>query len=168
MAAEGKDDFFAKAIDEMMDIQERQRGAFKGNKDPRVMDANLSDFYTMLVAQKEDATIRDINKTLKPQEKYHFMLVIRGMAKAGHWDEIKAFVAQKKPVVTFAFLAEVANEHGKVPLAVEAIRKIADYDEKIPILIDIGQWRDAIEESFNGKRMEYLDDIRQKGPSFVE
>jgi hypothetical protein len=29
MAAEGKDDFFAKAIDEMIDIQERQRAMFK-------------------------------------------------------------------------------------------------------------------------------------------
>jgi len=62
----------------------------------------------------------------------------------------------------------VCNEFGKVPLAVEAIRKITDFDEKIPMLIDIQQWRDAIEESFQGKRMEYLDDIRQKGPSFVE
>lgn len=66
------------------------------------------------------------------------MLVIRGMAKAGQWDEIRQFVTQKKPVVSFAFLAEVANEHGKVPLAVEAIKKITDYDEKIPMLIDIG------------------------------
>lgn len=59
-------------------------------------------------------------------------------------------------------------EHGKVPFAVQAIKKITDYDEKIPRLIDIEQWRDAIEESFVGKRLEYLDDIRQKGPSFVE
>lgn len=65
-------------------------------------------------------------------------------------------------------MAEIANDNGKVPLAVEAIRKIADFDEKIPMLIDIGQWRDAIEETFQGKRLEYLDDIRQKGPSFVE
>jgi Vps16, C-terminal region len=73
----------------------------------------------------------------------------------------------KKPPVTYAFLAEVCTEFGKVPFAVEAIKKISDYDEKIPMLIDIGQWRDAIEEAFNGKRLEYLDDIRQKGPAFV-
>lgn len=36
------------------------------------------------------------------------------------------------------------------------------------MLIDIGQWRDAIEETLISKRMEYLDEIRQKGPSFVE
>jgi hypothetical protein len=71
-------------------------------------------------------------------------------------------------VVSFSFLAEVAHEGGRVPLAVEAIRRIADPDEKIPMLIDIGQWRDAIEEAFQGKRLEYLDEIRQKGPSFVE
>jgi hypothetical protein len=74
----------------------------------------------------------------------------------------------KKPPVTYSFLAELCIEHGKVPMAVEAIKKISDYDEKIPMLIDIAQWRDAIEECFNGKRMEFLDEIRQKGPGFVE
>ena len=148
MVSEGKDEFFAKTIDDMIDIQERQRVMFKSTKDPRIMDSSLADFYQLLISQKEDASVRDINKTLKLQEKYHYMMVIRGMAKAGQWDDIRQFVTQKKPVVSFAFLAEIANDNGKVPLAVEAIRKIADFDEKIPMLIDIGQWRDAIEETF--------------------
>ena len=54
----------------------------------------------------------------------------------------------KKSPVPYSFLAEICTEHGKVPFAVEAIKKITDYDEKIPMLIDIGQWRDAIEETF--------------------
>mgnify|MGYP003338555419 CR=1 FL=1 len=74
----------------------------------------------------------------------------------------------KKPPVTYAFLAEVCVEGGKLPLATEALRRISDPDEKIPKLIDIQQWRDAIEESFTSKRLEYLDEIKAKGPSFVE
>ena len=29
------------------------------------------------------------------------------------------------------------------------------------------QWKDAIQESFNGKKYEYLDEIQAKGPEFV-
>ena len=65
-------------------------------------------------------------------------------------------------------MAEICNEGGKIPLAVEAIRKIGDYDEKINMLIELGQWRDAIEEAYNGKKLDYLDEIRAKGPKFVE
>ncbi len=43
----------------------------------------------------------------------------------------------KKPPVTYSFIAEICTEGGKIPMAVEAIRKISDYDEKIPMLIDI-------------------------------
>ena len=74
----------------------------------------------------------------------------------------------KKPPVTYAFLAEICVEGGKLPLATEALRRISDPDEKIPKLIDIQQWRDAIEESFACKRLEYLDEIKAKGPSFIE
>jgi hypothetical protein len=80
---EGKDEFFARIIDEMVDCQERERAMFKDTKEPRVMDASLADFYTMLIARKQDATVRDILKTQKLPEKYHFMMVIRAMAKAG-------------------------------------------------------------------------------------
>ena len=57
---------------------------------------------------------------------------------AQQWDDIKQFISMKKPPVTYAFLAEVCTEFGKVPYAVEAIKKITDYDEKITMLIDIG------------------------------
>ncbi len=43
----------------------------------------------------------------------------------------------KKPPVPYAFMAEICHEFGNVPLAVESIRKITDYDEKIPMLMDI-------------------------------
>jgi len=66
----------------------------------------------------------------------------------------------KKAIVPYAFLAEVCYDYGNIPLAVESIKKITDYDEKIPMLIDIGQWREAIEEIHNGKKFDYLDDVR--------
>ncbi len=96
------------------------------------------------------------------------MMAIRGFAKCGNWEDVAYFINMKKTPVSYSFLAELCIEHGKVPLAVEAIKKISDYDEKIPMLIDIAQWRDAIEETFISKRTEYLDEIRAKGPSFIE
>ena len=42
----------------------------------------------------------------------------------------------KKPPISFGFLAEICHEYGNVPLAVEASKKISDYDEKITMLID--------------------------------
>lgn len=112
--------------------------------------------------------MRDIYKSLKVPEKYHIMLAIRGAAKQGQWDVVTDYIKMKKPPVSYSFLAEICTDGGKIPLAVEAIKKLSDYDEKIPMLMDIAQWRDAIEESFNGKRLEFLDDIRAKGPAFVE
>jgi hypothetical protein len=96
------------------------------------------------------------------------MMAIRGFARCNNWEDVTYFINMKKTPVTYSFLAELCIEYGRVPLAVEAIKKISDYDEKIPMLIDIGQWRDAIEETMISKRLEYLDEIRQKGPSFVE
>lgn len=74
----------------------------------------------------------------------------------------------KKSPVPFGFLAEVCFDFGNIPLALESIKKISDYDEKIPMLIDFAQWREAIEEIFNSKKFDYLDDVQQKGPPFVQ
>jgi len=165
-----KEDFYAKTLDEMLMVQEKQRQIFKQTQDERVKDGPMSDLIGLLIAggKEKEKDVKELKNVLKINEKYYYMMVIRGFARAGNWNDFYYFVQQKKSVVTYSFLAELAIEYGKVPMAVEAIKKIQDYDEKIPMLIDIAQWRDAIEESFNGKRLEFLDEIKQKGPPFVE
>lgn len=96
------------------------------------------------------------------------MVVVRAFAMNGNWDDVAAFVQMKKPPIPYQFMAEICNEYGNIPLAVESIRKINDTDEKILMFIDIQQWREAIEESFSSKKSEYIDEIRRKGPNFVE
>lgn len=139
-------------------------------KQERVVKDSLSDTIALLIAGGKDRErdVKELKNALKLPEKYYYMMAIRGFAKADNWNDLQYFIEMKKSPITYSFLAELCIEHGKVPLAVEAIKKISDYDEKIPMLIDIAQWREAIEESFNGKRLEFLDEIRQKGPSFVE
>ena len=90
----------------------------------------------MMGRDGEQAT-REMYKSLKVPEKFHFMLAIRGAAKQGQWEVVTDYIKMKKPPVTYAFLAEVCVEGGKLPLATEAIRRISDPDEKIPMLIDI-------------------------------
>lgn len=46
----------------------------------------------------------------------------------------------KKPPVTFSFLAEICHDYSNDDLALEAIKKISDYDEKITMLIDFNRW----------------------------
>lgn len=116
----------------------------------------------------KEKDVKELKNALKLPEKFYYMMAIRGFAKAENWNDFYYFIQMKKPPVSYSFLAELCIEYGKVPFAVEAIKKITDYDEKIPMLIDINQWREAIEETFNSKRMEFLDEIRQKGPAFVE
>jgi hypothetical protein len=170
MSLEGKDDFFAKMIEEMIDVQDRQRALFKQTKDRSLVDCSLNNLYQKLSGMNKEGEqqMRDMVKNLKVPDKYHAMLAVRGAAKQGQWEVVTDYIKMKKPPVTYQFLAEISTEGGKIPLAVEAIKKISDYDEKIPMLMDIAQWRDAIEESFNGKRLEFLDEIRAKGPAFVE
>lgn len=118
--------------------------------------------------KEKEKEVKELKKSLNINEKTYFMIVFKAFAKMGNWEDTASFLKMKKPPIPFAFMAEVCYDEGNIPLAVEAIRRISDYDDKIPMLIDIGQWRDAIDETFNGKKFDYLDDIRQKGPAFVE
>ena len=126
----------------------------------------MNDMITHMIALGKDKEkeVKDIKNAIKLNEKTYFMIVVRAFAKARNWDDVAAFVTMKKCPIPYAYLAEICYEFGNIPLAVESIRKITDYDEKIPMLIDIAQWREAIEETFTGKKFDYLDDIRQKGP----
>lgn len=42
------DDFYAKMIEESIDVQDRQRGLFRVTKDPAVVDCPLANFYYLL------------------------------------------------------------------------------------------------------------------------
>lgn len=42
---EVKEDFYAKQIEEMMEIQDRQKETFRANKDPSVIDRSVANFY---------------------------------------------------------------------------------------------------------------------------
>jgi len=154
----------------MIEVQDRQRAAFKSTKDATLVDCSLGYFYQKLSLMGKDGeqALREMYKSLKVPEKYHLMLAIRGAAKSGQWEVVTEYIRMKKPQVPYSFLAEVCLEGGKPPLATEAIRRISDPDEKIPMLIDIQQWRDSIEEAFACKKLDYLDEIKAKGPSFVE
>ena len=139
MMNEGKDEFYAKIIEEMIEVQERQRIVFKDTKKLEVMQGPLQELYFNYTSKGKDgdAGIRDMLKSMKILERHHFMLVIRSLARNNQWNQVVEFINQKKPAVTYSFMAEVCVEHGKVPFAVQAIKKITDYDEKIPRLIDI-------------------------------
>lgn len=165
-----KDEFYAKTVIEMIEVTDRQRQIYQATKNPKMMDASLNDMITGLLmgGKEKEKDVRDLKNALKLNEKAYFMVVNRAFAKNKNWTDVASFIQMKKPPVPHAFLAEILYDEGNIPLAVEAIKKISDYDEKIPMLIDIGQWREAIEETYNGKKLDYLDDIRQKGPQFVE
>ena len=47
-------------------------------------------------------------------------------------------------------MVETCFAEGKKDLARDAALKIKDVHEKVPILIDIEYWRDAIQETFAG------------------
>ena len=89
-------------------------------------------------AKDKDKEVRDLKNLLKLNEKNYFMVVIRAFAKSRNWEDVASFISMKKPPVPFAYLAEICHEYGNVPLTVEAIKKIQDYDEKIPMLMDFG------------------------------
>ena len=68
------------------------------------------------------------------------MMIIRGWAQQKNWEDIREFIRMKKPPVTFSYLAEICHDNANDDLALEAIKKISDYDEKITMLIDFGRW----------------------------
>jgi hypothetical protein len=60
-------------------------------------------------------------------------------------------------------MVETCFSEGKKDLARDAALKIKDVHEKVPILMDIEYWREAIQETFAGKvQDQYIDDIRAK------
>ena len=89
---------------------------------------------------QHEKDLKDMKNTLKLPEKAYFMMIIRAWAQQKNWEDVAAFIKQKKPVVSYAFLAEICYDYGNENLALEAIFKISDYDEKITMLIDYGRW----------------------------
>jgi len=87
----------------MIDVQERQKDMFKATKDARFMDVPVSDLYSVLIAKGKEgeSVIRDLNKSIKAGDKYHYMMAIRGYAKSGQWEDVKAFIQMKKPPITY-------------------------------------------------------------------
>ena len=103
-------------------------------------------------------------KSLKLPEKYHVMISVRALAKQGKWESVKDYITMKNPPISYQFLVELCMSEGKKDLARDAALKIKDVHDRIPILIDIEYWREAISEAYTGKvQDQYLDDIRQKG-----
>lgn len=107
-------------------MQDKQRIAFKNTKDQRLVDCSLSDMVAIYISggKEQESAVRDLKNSLKLQEKYYYMMAIRGFAKCNNWEDVAYFVNMKKTPVTYSFLAELCIEHGKVPLAVEAIKKL--------------------------------------------
>ena len=60
---------------------------------------------------------------------------------------------------------DLCKTQGKNLLATMAAHKLPSKDDRILALIDLDQWKDAIELSIKHDRRFYLDDIRTKGPS---
>lgn len=85
---EGKDEFYAKIIEEMIEVQERQRIVFKETKKLETMQAPLQELYFNYTSKGKDgdAGIRDMFKSLKILERHHYMLVIRSLARNGQWN----------------------------------------------------------------------------------
>ena len=84
------------------------------------------------------------------------MMAIRAVAKQGKWDIVKDYISMKNPPCTYQFMVETCYTESKkeglpreesqkiLSLARDAALKIKDVHEKVPILIDIEYWREAI------------------------
>jgi hypothetical protein len=103
LALDQKDEFFPKMIEEMMEVQDRQRATFKSTKDPSIVDASLGLYYQKLSLMGKDGeqAMKEMYKNLKVPEKYHVMLAIRGAAKQGAWEVVTEYIKMKKPPVTY-------------------------------------------------------------------
>lgn len=144
-------------------MQDRQSDKFRASKNPELIDCSLADFYTFLQGKDGEQLQRDMFKLFKLPEKYHAMMAVRALAKQGKWDIVKDYITMKNPPCSYQFMVEICMSEGKKDLARDAALKIKDVDVKVPILIDIEYWREAIQEAFAGKAQDqYLDDIRAK------
>jgi hypothetical protein len=93
------------------------------------------------------------------------MYILQSHAFKKDWDPTIRFVEAENPPVPAHFLYELCIAHGKNLLATKAAHKLPGKDERIVALIDLCQWKDAVELCFKLDRKFYLDDIREKGPA---
>lgn len=177
-----KDEFYSKVLEESIVSQKKIRDYISDprmrellsvsrakpegddpNKPQRsMMDKTLADLISDLIrgGKDKEKEVKELRQVLKIPERQYYMMAIRGFAQANNWDDLYYFINMKKTPVGYSFLAELCIQYDKLPMAVEAIKKLSDAEEKINMLMDIGQWREAIEEAFQSKKLEYLDDIR--------
>jgi hypothetical protein len=53
------------------------------------VDGSLSDLIGVLIAggKEREKDVKEVKNTLKINEKYYYMMVIRGFAKAENWND---------------------------------------------------------------------------------
>jgi hypothetical protein len=105
---------------------------------------------------------------LQLTDKQHFTFLISAQAEQGQFDYIqKNYLNTTKKIVSSRSIAEICLRHKQKDLAAKFAAKIADYEEKIPFLIDLERWEEAMNEIVTGKKFDYVDELRAKGPRGV-
>lgn len=107
-----------------------------------------------------DQEIKNLQKHLKLTDKQHFSLLIAAQAEQGQFDYIhKNYLQVKKAIVPPRYIAEICLKHKQKDLATKFALRIQDFDEKIPFLIDLEKWEEAVNEIVSGKKFDYLEEV---------
>lgn len=82
--------------------------------------------------------------------------------------EVLNYLKEKNPKLPFKYIAEIFIEFDERQYAMEAVQKIKNVDDQMPLLIQLGEWKTAVDAAFSSDDPGYyLEQIERNGPSFV-
>lgn len=162
------DAFFKGMLEEMIQVQESLRQAQSRELGVDASNADvIRHFNDVAIATKNRkglAEIAAVQKLTGMTDSQVYTYIVQSHARKNDWDPAIRYIEAEQPKVSPYFLLELCMSSGKQLLATKAAHKLPSKDDRILALIDLCQWKEAVELCFKLDRKYYLDDIRQKGP----
>jgi hypothetical protein len=136
-----------------------------------IIDAPLQRYIEILEG-KGQFNLKDaankMQKELKLPSKLFETIVVQTHIKEQMWGKVKAKISMKSPPCPFEYIAELCYFANNREMAVEAMVKIPDEEERILMLINYACWQPAVEEVFKTKNpANYTDFLLHKSPKWV-
>lgn len=104
-------------------------------------------------------------RDFKVPDAAYYYVKIRALAAARDWAGMAAFAAEKRPPIGFKPFAEAAAANGATIEAKKYALKVADYDERVDLLLALGGWTEAAEAAGKAKDAVRLQLIVEGAPT---
>lgn len=165
--------FYKTMLADMQRVEDKSSTVFRQSKgDIDCVDKSAQSFIGILVGEgphRNDDHAKRLRKEMNMAERLFETIIVQAHIKEKMWLDVKTKIDMKKPPLPFAAIGELCYSANNREKAAEAIKKVADEDTRIYMLIDYQLWQPAVEEVFATKNSgDYIPYLVSKCPAWVK